>query len=102
MELNYTERDIEKATKLKLEGYNWITKNKNGRPFAYGRMPYRCADDSNEYNIWDNQPGTPWLMLSKEDFKSITWEDEPVYIDEIITGVKVQANVDTTIDRLTA
>lgn len=101
--MNYTKRDIEKAIRLKLEGYNWIATNKNGRPFAYGRMPYRCADDdSNEYNIWDNQPGTPWLMLSKEYFKSITWENEPVYIDEIITGGKVQANGDTAIERLTA
>lgn len=100
--MKYTERDIEKATRLKLEGYNWIAKNKNGRPFAYGRIPYRCADDSNEYNIWDNQPGTPWLMLSKDEFTSITWENEPVYIDEIITGGKVQANGDTAIDRLIA
>ena len=100
--MNYTKRDIEKAIRLKIEGYNWIATNKNGSPFAYGRMPYRCADDSNEYNIWDNQPGTPWLMLSKEYFKSITWENEPVYIDEIITGGKVQANGDTAIERLTA
>lgn len=100
--MKYTERDIEKATRLKLEGFNWIATNKNGRPFAYGRMPYRCADDSNEYNIWDNQPGTPWLMLSKEDFKSITWENEPVYIDEIIAEGEEQVNEDTAIDRLTA
>ena len=100
--MNYTAKDIEKAKELKSMGYNWIATNKNGRPFAYGRMPYRCADDSNEYNIWDNQPGTPWLMLSKEYFKSITWENEPVYIDEIITGWKVRANRDTVIDRLTA
>lgn len=101
--MNYTERDIEKAIRLKSEGYNWIATNKNGLPFAYGRLPYRCADDdSNEYNIWDDQPGTPWLLLSKKYFKSITWEDEPVYIDEIITGGKVQANGDTVIDRLTA
>ena len=101
--MNYTERDIEKAIRLKSEGYNWIATNKNGRPFAFGRIPYRCADDdSNEYNIWDNQPGTPWLMLSKDEFTSITWENEPVYIDEIITGGKVQVNGDTAIDRLTA
>lgn len=100
--MKYTERDIEKATRLKSEGFNWIATNKNGRPFAYSRMPYRCADDSNEYNIWENQPGTPWLMLSKEDFKSITWENEPVYIDEIIAAGKVQANGDTAIERLTA
>ena len=100
--MNYTAKDIERAKELKLMGYNWIATNKNGRPFAFGRMPYRCADDSNEYNIWDNQPGTPWLMLSKEYFKSITWENEPVYIDEIITGGKVQVNGDTVIDRLTA
>lgn len=101
-EMNYSAKDIEKAKELKSMGYNWIATNKNGRPFAYGRMPYRCADDSNEYNIWENQPGTPWLMLSKEDFKFITWENEPVYVDEIITGVKVQANGDTAIERLTA
>ena len=100
--MNYTERDIEKAIRLKLDGFNWIATNKNGRPFAYGRIPYRCADDSNEYNIWDNQPGTPWLMLSKDEFTSITWENEPVYIDEIITGWKVRANGDTAIDRLIA
>ena len=101
--MKYTERDIEKAIRLRSEGYNWIATNKNGRPFAFGRIPYRCSDDdSNEYNIWDDQPGTPWLMLSKEYFKSITWENEPVYIDEIITGGKVQDNGDTVIDRLTA
>lgn len=100
--MKYTERDIEKAIRLKLDGYNWIATDKHGRPFAYGRMPYRYADDSDKYNIWNNQPETPWLMLSKDEFTSITWENEPVYIDEIITGVKVQANGDTTIDRLTA
>ena len=101
--MNYTAKDIERAKELKLMGYNWIATNKNGLPFAFGRIPYRCSDDdSNEYNIWDNQPGTPWLMLSKKYFKSITWENEPVYIDEIITGGKVQDNGDTVIDRLTA
>lgn len=100
--MKYTERDIEKAIRLKSEGYNWIAKNKAGRPFAFGRIPYRYADDSNEYNIWDNQPGTPWLMLPKDEFTSITWENEPVYIDEIITGVKVQDDKDKEIARLTA
>lgn len=100
--MKYTERDIEKAIQLKLEGYNWIAKNKAGRPFAFGRIPYRYAADSNEYNIWENQLGTPWLMLSKDEFTSITWENEPVYIDEIITEGKVQANGDTAIERLTA
>lgn len=103
--MNYTTKDIEKAKELKSMGYNWIATNKNGRPFAYGRMPYRCADDDNdrnEYNIWDNQPGTPWLMLSKEYFKSITWENEPVYVDEIIAEGEEQVNEDTAIERLTA
>lgn len=102
-EMNYTAKDIERAKELKSMGYNWIATNKDGIPYAYGRLPYRCADDdSNEYNIWDDQPGTPWLILSKKYFKSITWENEPVYIDEIITGGKVQVNGDTVIDRLTA
>lgn len=103
--MKYTERDIEKAIRLRSEGYNWIATNKNGRPFAYGRMPYRCADDDNdrnEYNIWDNQSGTPWRMLSKEDFKSITWENEPVYVDEIIAEGEEQVNEDIEIARLTA
>lgn len=100
--MNYTKRDIEKAIRLKSEGYNWIAKNKAGRPFAFGRIPYRYADDSNEYSMWNNQLGTPWLMLSKDEFASITWENEPVYIDEIITEGKVQANGDTAIDRLIA
>ena len=100
--MKYTERDIEKATRLKLEGYNWIAKNKAGRPFAFGRIPYRYADDSNEYSMWNNQLGTPWLMLSKDEFTSITWENEPVYIDEIITGGKVQDDKDKEIARLTA
>lgn len=103
--MKYTERDIEKAIRLRSEGYNWIATNKQGRPFAYGRMPYRCADDDNdrnEYNIWDNQSGTPWLMLSKEDFKSITWENEPVYIDEIIAEGEEQVNEDIEIAQLIA
>lgn len=103
--MKYTERDIEKAIRLRSEGYNWIATNKDGRPFAYGRMPYRCADDDNdrnEYNIWDNQSGTPWLMLSKEYFKSITWENEPVYVDEIIAEGEEQVNEDIEIARLIA
>ena len=96
--MNYTEQDIEKAKQLKLDGCNWVARDKSGEIGVFEEKPYRCAVDSEECNFWENQKDTAWGTLAKCYFEPITWESEPVYVDDIIANKTTQDTSDTIDD----
>lgn len=79
--MNYTAEDIEIAKELKLDGFNWIARDKNGYIGAYIDKPYKNIDS------WYTTKFA-YCSVYKEYFQSITWESEPTSLDSIIASEK--------------
>lgn len=96
--MKFTTKDIEKAKELKQLGYNWVAVSEGGRAYVFERKPYRYKTEKMLFGGWGNS-FSKWDIVSRDYFHSITWDDAPVSIGDIIASDNEK---DVKIYRLTA
>ncbi|WP_025728429.1 hypothetical protein [Atopobacter phocae] len=82
-DIKLTDDEIIYLKFAKLEGCNWIARDKNGYLYAYKEEPEKLD------TVWSNDGDLSVNFNEIEKFKFIKWEDdEPYNIDELLSNVK--------------
>lgn len=81
VDVQLTAHEIEVLKALKVLGFNWIARDGNNYLFAYEEKPTRSIEFFYEDGIN--------MMLDKDLFTFITWQDEePTSIEELLCGLQ--------------
>lgn len=79
-----TDREVEILKALKVLGYVWLARDKNGELYAFFNEPTKS------FSVWDddNEEERYYFPIKEKDlFNFIKWEDEePTSIDDLLKG----------------
>lgn len=92
--MNYTAQDVEEAKELKMEGYNWVARDREQDIFAYLEKPKKGI------SVWIAKSNSKQICGYR--FPSILWEDtKPTNLDDIIMSERNEHENGTNYERLT-